>query len=133
MITFNDVLGVVSRRFDGETVVEMLENMDGLSALVSYRIGKSMRSLRQAADDFRDQNNDLIKKYGEENEDGKPFIAQDNEEAIEAYSEELSELSDSEPVDLKIYPVNLADLGEAQVKPIVFEMANFLFEMDDEV
>lgn len=132
MVTFNDVMGVVGQRFDGETVAEMLETMDGLSALASYRIGKSVRSLRQAAQDFREQNNALIEKYGKENDEGQIVIPRDDDEAIEAYSEELGELSESEPVDLKVYPVAIEDLGNAKVKPIVFEMADFLFEVPDE-
>ena len=98
----------------------------------AYWFNRFVKKMNSANEDFNDVRNKLIKKYGEEDEEGNTKVA---EVHIPAFSTAIGELMEEEfeiegirkikfPVDLKLSPIEIGLVEE------IFDMS--VFEEDDD-
>ena len=98
----------------------------------AYWFNRFVKKMNSANEDFQDVRNKLIKKYGEEDKDGRMKVA---EVHIPAFSTAIGELMEEEfeiegikpikfPADLKLSPIEIGLVEE------IFDMS--VFEEDDE-
>lgn len=87
-----------------------------LSAVAAFRLAKDVRLINDELTTYNTAHNDLIKKYGSENEDGNYQIKADDPK-FQDYAVEETELLNEE-VDLDIQQVKLNELGNAfEIEP----------------
>jgi hypothetical protein len=124
MVTFGDI----DKAFAGQdSVVELISRAPVRNHVVSYRIGKSVRSLRVALNELTEKHKELVAKYSETDEEGKPMLRADSP-GYKDFIDELGEFLKVEVLDMKIYPVDIESLGDTELPPAVFEKLWFLFE-----
>ena len=98
----------------------------------AYWFNRFVKKMNSANEDFNDVRNKLVKKYGEEDDDGNTKVA---EVHIPAFSTAIGELMEEEfeiegirkikfPVDLKLSPIEIGLVEE------IFDMS--VFEEDDD-
>ena len=98
----------------------------------AYWFNRFVKKMASASEDFNDVRNKLIKKYGEEDEEGNTKVA---EVHIPAFSTAMGELMGEEfeiegvkpikfPADLKLSPIEIGLVEE------IFDMS--VFEEDDD-
>ena len=98
----------------------------------AYWFNRFCKKMQSANEDFNDVRNKLIKKYGEEDEEGNTKVA---EVHIRAFSTAIGELMEEEfeiegirkikfPIDLKLSPIEIGLVEE------IFDMS--VFEEDDD-
>ena len=98
----------------------------------AYWFNRFVKKMNSANEDFNDVRNKLIKKYGEEDEEGNTKVA---EVHIPAFSTAIGELMEEEfeiegirkikfPIDLKLSPIEIGLVEE------IFDMS--VFEEDDD-
>lgn len=105
---------------------KVVESFQALSALSRERLpikaafvigGRNLRCLQKANDDYDKARLVLVNQHARKDDAGKPMEAEDQPGNIQladpvAFTKEMNELLDI-PVELAMYTVNLADLGDA--------------------
>ncbi len=104
-------------------LLEVLEMKESLSNIisqplpikVSFKMSKIIKAIDEELEIYNNKNNDLIRKYGEETEDGKIKVSDDNRES---YFKEYKELLDVD-IEIQLDPISVNDLGDnLAIKPI---------------
>jgi len=133
-ITFANVVTLfMNNNILGRPVADELGATDLGDMLSNYRVAKSLRSLRAAYQEYNEQRNKIIEAIGEKDEKGNKRIDPGNEEIMAEFNKQLGELLEIEPEDLKLYPVDVTKIkASAGIKPIVFDVAWFLFKEESE-
>lgn len=133
-ITFEDIV-VAFNPFDNrfpDTPISEMEKIKPGKQLAAYRVGKSLRSLKAAYQDYQDKRAELIRELGDEDERGNAAIDPNDAEAVSAFTEAMNQFIGIEPVDLKLYPVKIGDLDGCDVQPRTYAALWFLIEDEDE-
>ena len=109
-----------------ETLINSTEGLKGLSqkklkARTAYAVGKILKAADAEMTSFNETRMELIKKYGEKDENGE--LVQDDkgnvrvsQESIEDFSSELKGLLDTE-IEIAGNKIKMDDLGDVEFTP----------------
>lgn len=84
--------------YDIREAVQKFSDAKGRTAFVLFR---ALRKLQEEIQDCENQKNELIKKYGKENEDGSISISQDDKEASQKFFAEFGPILNFE-IDVEL-------------------------------
>ena len=84
--------------YDIREAVQKFSDAKGRTAFVLFR---ALRKLQEEIQDCENQKNELIKKYGKENEDGSISISQDDKEASQKFFSEFGPILNFE-IDVEL-------------------------------
>lgn len=111
--------------------IDFLEGAKFKNPTTGYRIAKSIRSLRQAFQELNEKRDELIKLYGtdrdEEDKETQWHINSNDTVSLNRFIDDFSKFLEIEPLDLKIYPVSLADMEGVELPASVYVKLWFLF------
>lgn len=110
----------------------MLYHTQGLDAVVAYRIAKNIRSIEKELVLFDEQNTNLINKYCNRDDAGKPLI-KDGLISIkdkENYEHELSLLF-GEEINIEIKKINISFISLAGLSPAQLDSIGYMIESED--
>ena len=93
--------------YDIRESVQKFSNAKGRTAFVLFR---ALRKLQEEIQDCENQKNELIKKYGKENEDGSISISQDDKEASQKFFSEFGPILNFE-IDVELPLMSEADFS----------------------
>lgn len=93
--------------YDIREAVQKFSNAKGRTAFVLFR---ALRKLQEEIQDCENQKNELIKKYGKENEDGSISISQDDKEASQKFFSEFGPILNFE-IDVELPLMSEADFS----------------------
>ena len=101
---------------------------------VSYNVVKTMKAVQEALDNIADARKQIIETRFIKNEDGKPKVDENGNYIFESTEIEnetkelLKELAETE-IELTIYPVKLADFGNAEISAkTIYNLKEFIIE-----
>jgi hypothetical protein len=114
----------------------LLESVSGLRRIanlklpvaVSFKIGKTMKTIDNELNSYNEVKNKRIKELGEvgKDENGDPTSNYTvKKENMETWEKENKELIERE-VELEVYKLSLSDLGEEKLEPFVFSQLDWL-------
>lgn len=124
-----------------ETLINSAEGLKGLSqkklkAKTAYVIGKILKAADAEMASFNETRMELIKKYGEKDENGE--LVQDDkgnvrvsQESIENFSNELKGLLDTE-IEIAGNKIKMDDLGDVEFTPQEMAQLEEFIELDEE-
>ena len=124
-----------------ETLINSAEGLKGLSqkklmAKTAYVIGKILKAADAEMASFNETRMELIKKYGEKDENGE--LVQDDkgnvrvsQESIEDFSNELKGLLDTE-IEIAGNKIKMDDLGDVEFTPQEMAQLEEFIELDEE-
>ena len=90
------------------TALSQQEFISGATGKTGYAIYRNIRILTEENKDYSKMIEELIKKYGKENEDGSYYIDQNDKEAVDAFYKDLVPVSNM-VVDVNLYQINKKD------------------------
>jgi single-stranded DNA-specific DHH superfamily exonuclease len=101
------------------TILDILNGQAALEKLVgqevkisaAFRLSKLIKEINEELQLFEEHRQSLVKKYGDEQEDGNVVIPEDK---LEEFQTEFNELLTTE-VDLKHDPIAVDDLGDVEM------------------
>lgn len=93
--------------YDIREAVQKFSDAKGRTAFVLFR---ALRKLQEEIQDCENQKNELIKKYGKENEDGSISISQDDKEASQKFFSEFGPILNFE-IDVELPLMSEADFS----------------------
>lgn len=96
---------------NGKPALEKLVNLE-ISIKTAYKLSRIINKLNNELQNFEDQRQKLVSKYGEPEENGNVIVTQEN---MEAFSNELNELINLE-IELAYEPVSLEELGDVKMR-----------------
>lgn len=96
-----------------------------MGIVAAHRLSRAARPVLLELDLYEKSRLALFEKYGTKGEDGQWRI-EPGGEAYAGFEREFGKLLAMD-VDLEVYPVDVADLGEVRVKPSVLGACWFLF------
>jgi len=105
------------------TLEEILNASEGLKKILSadlpiklaYRLGKYVKILNKELTNYEERRMDLIKKYGEPNDNGSEYkIKPENADKV---MKDMMELHSIE-VDLDVIPIKLSEIENVKLSPI---------------
>lgn len=107
-------------------VVSQVENIRALQEIsfpvkVSYKIKRLVDKLKPILETYNEKRTELVKKYGEENED-KSFSVK--EENLKEFYKELSELSSNEE-EVEFEKIKVSELGDIKLEAKL--LVDFIF------
>ena len=101
-----------------------------LRGVVSYRLAKLSKQVKELFKDFNDTRETIFRKYAEE-VDGEIKVDKDSE-SFKKIEAELTEVLEEE-VNLDFKKIKVSDMVNTDISPNDFEMLSWLFEDDDAV
>lgn len=107
-----------------------------LKARCAYSIGKILKQVDNEMSGFNDTRLELIKKYGEKDENGELITDEKNNVHIipahlEDFNAELRELMDT-TVELPVNKISIADIGDIEFTPVEMAQLERFIEFDEE-
>ena len=90
------------------TALSQQEFISGATGKTGYAIYRNIRILTEENKDYSKMIEELIKKYGKENEDGSYYIDQNDKEAVDAFYKDLVPVSNM-VVDVNLYQIDKKD------------------------
>jgi hypothetical protein len=124
-----------------EELVNATEGLKGLSqkqlkARCAYAVGKILKSADAEIQSFNETRMELIKKYGEKDENGELKTEENGNvripaEQMEAFSRELRELLDTN-VEISANKIKMDDIGEVEFTPAEMAQLENFIEFDEE-
>lgn len=124
-----------------EELVNATEGLKGLSqkslkGRCAYTVGKILKSADAEIQSFNETRMELIKKYGEKDENGELKTEENGNvripaEQIEAFSKELRELLDTN-VEISANKIKMDDIGEVEFTPAEMAQLESFIELDEE-
>lgn len=105
---------------NGAEALKVLANKS-LKGKTAYRVSRLLRELEKEFSLFNDTRGELIKKYGEKDENGELKVNENNEytiapENIQAFYNEINEILGNE-VEINGNKIPLAEIGELDFTP----------------
>lgn len=107
----------------------IVESIDVLSKLaqkpmkakLAYNVGRMLKQVENEMNSFNTTRMDLIKKYGEKDENGELIVYDDNnyrvsQESVQEFNDEFNELIAS-TIELNANKINFEDLEELDFTP----------------
>ncbi len=95
-----------------------------LPVKISYKIKRLVDKLNPILKAYEDKRNELVKEFGEQNEDGS-FQVKDGAK-VKEYITKLTELLEVEEEIDWFEPIKIEELGDVQIEPK--NITNFVFE-----
>lgn len=124
-----------------EELVNATEGLKGLSqkelkARCAYVVGKILKSADAEIQSFNETRMELIKKYGEKDENGELKTEENGNvrippEQMEAFSRELRELLDT-TVEISANKIKMDDIGDVKFTPAEMAQLESFIELDEE-
>lgn len=124
-----------------EDLVNATDGLKGLSqkqlkARCAYAVGKILKSADTEIQSFNETRMELIKKYGEKDENGELKTEENGNvrippEGLNDFSKELRELLDTE-VEISANKIKMDDLGEVEFTPAEMAQLENFIELDEE-
>lgn len=90
------------------TALSQQEFISGATGKTGYAIYRNIRILTEENKDYSKMIEELIKKYGKENEDGSYYIDQNDKEAVDTFYKDLVPVSNM-VVDVNLYQIDKKD------------------------
>ena len=123
-----------------EELVNATEGLKGLSqkelkARCAYAVGKILKSADAEIQSFNETRMELIKKYGEKDENGELKTEENGNvrippEQMEAFSRELRELLDT-TVEISANKIKMDDIGDVKFTPAEMAQLENFIEFDE--
>lgn len=124
-----------------EDLVNATDGLKGLSqkqlkARCAYAVGKILKSADAEIQSFNETRMELIKKYGEKDENGELKTEENGNvrippEGLNDFSKELRELLDTE-VEISANKIKMDDLGNVEFTPAEMAQLENFIELDEE-
>lgn len=124
-----------------EDLVNATDGLKGLSqkqlkARCAYAVGKILKSADAEIQSFNETRMELIKKYGEKDENGELKTEENGNvrippEGLNDFSKELRELLDTE-VEISANKIKMDDIGEVEFTPAEMAQLENFIEFDEE-
>lgn len=86
-------------------IINTLSKFKNQSGLMGYMIAKNLRMLRAEIADCEKFKDELVDKYGKENEDGAKYISEENPETLQKFLNEFLPVLNCE-VDINFYQMD---------------------------
>lgn len=124
-----------------EDLVNATDGLRGLSqkqlkARCAYAVGKILKSADAEIQSFNETRMELIKKYGEKDENGELKTEENGNvrippEGLNDFSKELRELLDTE-IEISANKIKMDDIGEVEFTPAEMAQLENFIEFDEE-
>lgn len=124
-----------------EDLVNATDGLKGLSqkqlkARCAYAVGKILKSADAEIQSFNETRMELIKKYGEKDENGELKTEENGNvrippEGLNDFSKELRELLDTE-IEISANKIKMDDIGEVEFTPAEMAQLENFIEFDEE-
>lgn len=111
------------------TLMESAEQLASIlaipyKAVTAYKIGRNARKIRSELREVDQVQNELFRKYGEQQPDGRYMVKPEHIEVFTAEREELLE----QVVDVDIRTMSVEDLAGKEVPSRVFDVLWYFFD-----
>lgn len=124
-----------------EDLINATDGLKGLSqkqlkARCAYAVGKILKSADAEIQSFNETRMELIKKYGEKDENGELKTEENGNvrippEGLNDFSKELRELLDTE-IEISANKIKMDDLGDVEFTPAEMTQLENFIEIDEE-
>lgn len=119
---------------NAEQALGILNNTKGLSAVVAYRISKTVKAVVKELTEWEENRKKLCEEYANKDKKGNAIIKNGAYDIsvndIIKINEELAKLKE-ETVNIDVRKVALEEIDKAELTPALLETIEFMLDVED--
>lgn len=122
-IKLQEIVNLATGTIEVKSVLQELQTVK-FPVKISYRIKRFVDKLNPSIDAYNEKRSELIKEYGDKNEENDTFEVK-NPEKLKIYTEKMLELLDTEE-DIDFEKIKIEEIGDLVIEPrlltdVIFE------------